>query len=102
MRARLKVPEKMAAWVSVGQPIDVSVEAFPDRKFSGKIWRINPSVDEATRTFDVEGLVDNRQSLLKPGFFTKSSIVTSNGEKVLVILRREMSYAYGIYKVYVV
>ena len=101
MRARLKVPEKMAAWVSVGQPIEVTVEAFPDRKFSGKIWRINPSVDPTTRTFDVEGLVENHQSLLKPGFFTKSSIVTSKVEKVLVIPRRSMSYAYGIYKVYV-
>jgi membrane fusion protein (multidrug efflux system) len=80
----------------------LTVEAFPDRTFSGKIWRINPSVDAATRTFDVEGLVDNRQSLLKPGFFTKSSIVTSKVEKVLVIPRRSMSYAYGIYKVYVV
>ena len=101
MRARLKVPEKMAAWVSVGQPIEVTVEAFPDRKFSGKVWRINPSVDPTTRTFDVEGLVENHQSLLKPGFFTKSSIVTSKVEKVLVIPRRSMSYAYGIYKVYV-
>lgn len=102
MRARLKVPEKMAAWVSVGQPIEVSVEAFPDRTFNGKIWRINPSVDAATRTFDVEGLVENHQNLLKPGFFTKSSILTSKVEKVLVIPRRSMSYAYGIYKVYVV
>jgi RND family efflux transporter MFP subunit len=102
MRARLKVPEKMAAWVSVGQPIEVTVEAFPDRTFQGKIWRINPSVDAATRTFDVEGLVENHQSLLKPGFFTKSSILTSKVEKVLVIPRRSMSYAYGIYKVYVV
>jgi RND family efflux transporter MFP subunit len=92
----------MAAWVSMGQPIDVTVEAFPDRKFQGKIWRINPSVDAATRTFDVEGLVENHQSLLKPGFFTKSSILTSKVEKVLVIPRRSMSYAYGIYKVYVV
>lgn len=102
MRARLKVPEKMAAWVSVGQPIDVSVEAFPDRTFQGKIWRINPSVDPTTRTFDVEGLVENHESLLKPGFFIKSSILTSKVEKVLAIPRRSMSYAYGIYKVYVV
>jgi len=102
MRARLKVPEKMAAWVSVGQPIEVTVEAFPDRTFQGKIWRINPSVDAATRTFDVEGLVENHQSLLKPGFFTKSSILTSKVETVLLIPRRSMSYAYGIYKVYVV
>jgi membrane fusion protein, multidrug efflux system len=102
MRVRLKVPEKMAAWVMVGQPIEVSVEAFPDRIFHGKIWRINPSVDAATRTFDVEGLVENHESLLKPGFFTKSSILTSKVEKVLMIPRRSMSYAYGIYKVYVV
>ena len=102
MRARLKVPEKMAAWVSVGQPIEVTVEAFPDHTFQGKIWRINPSVDAATRTFDVEGLVENHQSLLKPGFFTKSSILTSKVETVLLIPRRSMSYAYGIYKVYVV
>jgi RND family efflux transporter MFP subunit len=102
MRARLKVPEKMAGWVSVGQPIDLTVEAFPDRTFGGKIWRINPSVDPTTRTFDVEGLVENHESLLKPGFFTKSSILTSKVEKVLVIPRRSMSYAYGIYKVYIV
>jgi membrane fusion protein (multidrug efflux system) len=102
MRARLKVPEKMAAWVSVGQPIEVTVEAFPDRTFKGKIWRINPSVDPTTRTFDVEGLVENHEKLLKPGFFTKSSILTSKVETVLMIPRKSMSYAYGIYKVYVV
>jgi RND family efflux transporter MFP subunit len=102
MRVRLKVPEKMAAWVLVGQPIQVSVEAFPDRTFSGKVWRINPSVDATTRTFDVEGLVENHGSLLKPGFFVKASIVSSKVEKVLLIPRRSMNYAYGIYKVYVV
>lgn len=102
MRVRLKVPEKLAAWVLVGQPIQVSVEAFPGRMFKGKVWRINPSVDATTRTFDVEGLVENRESLLKPGFFVKASILSSKVEKVLVIPRRSMNYAYGIYKVYVV
>jgi RND family efflux transporter MFP subunit len=102
MRVRLKVPEKMAAWVLVGQPIQLSVEAFPDRTFNGKIWRINPSVDAQTRTFDVEGLVENHEGLLKPGFFTKASVVSSKVEKVLSIPRRSVNYAYGIYKVYVV
>ena len=101
MRVRLKVPEKMAAWVLVGQPIQVSVEAFPDRTFTGKVWRINPSVDATTRTFDVEGLVENHQSLLKPGFFVKASILSSQVEKVRFIPRRSVNYAYGIYKVYV-
>jgi multidrug efflux pump subunit AcrA (membrane-fusion protein) len=47
----------------------VSVEAYPDRKFSGKIWRINPSVDPQTRTFDAETLLENHENVLKPGFF---------------------------------
>jgi len=102
MRVRLKVPEKMAAWVLVGQPIQLSVEAFPDRSFTGKIWRINPSVDATTRTFDVEALVENHQSLLKPGFFVKASVTSSKVEKVLFIPRRSINYAYGIYKVYLV
>src|SRR6185295_17846907 len=63
MRVRLRVPEKMAAWVKNGQEVTVSVEAHPDRTFTGKIWRINPSVDQQTRSFEVEALIDNHESM---------------------------------------
>jgi RND family efflux transporter MFP subunit len=100
VRVRLKVPEKMAAWVVVGQSVTVSVEAFPERDFVGKIWRINPSVDPQTRTFDAEALVENHQGLLKPGFFVKASIPSRKVDSVLLIPQRALNYAYGIYKVY--
>jgi RND family efflux transporter MFP subunit len=100
LRARLKIPEKVAAWVPVGQPVTVSVEAYPDRTFSGKIWRINPSVDPQTRTFDAEALVENHGRALKPGFFAKASIQSTKVERVLFVPQRALSYAYGIYKVY--
>ena len=100
IRVRLKVPEKMAAWVPVGQLVTVSVEAYPDRTFSGKIWRLNPSVDPATRTFDAEALIDNHAGVLKPGFFVKASIPSTRVDQILVIPQKSLSYAYGIYKVY--
>jgi RND family efflux transporter MFP subunit len=100
VRVRLKVPEKMAAWVVVGQSVTVSVEAFPERDFIGKIWRINPSVDPQTRTFDAEALMENHQGLLKPGFFVKASIPSRKVDSVLLIPQRALNYAYGIYKVY--
>ena len=100
MRVRLKIPEKMAAWIPVGQQVTVSVEAYPDRTFSGKISRINPSVDPQTRTFDAEALIENNQGLLKPGFFVKSTIVSNKIEQVLLVPQKALSYAYGIYKVY--
>ena len=100
IRVRLKVPEKMAAWVAVGQLTTVSVEAYPDRLFTGKIWRINPSVDPQTRTFDAEALIENHEGLLKPGFFVKSSIPSKKVDSILMIPQKALNYAYGIYKVY--
>ena len=102
IRVRLKVLEKMAAWVPVGQMISLSVEAYPDRTFSGKIWRINPSVDPQTRTFDAEALIDNHQGVLKPGFFVKATIPSTRIDEVLLVPQKALSYAYGIYKVYTI
>jgi RND family efflux transporter MFP subunit len=102
MRVRLRVPEKMAAWVKNGQEVTVSVEAYPDRKFTGKITRINPSVDQQTRAFEVEALIDNREGLLKPGFFVKATIPSSFIVDSLLIPQDALLYVYGVYKVFVI
>jgi multidrug efflux pump subunit AcrA (membrane-fusion protein) len=100
LRARLKVPEKMAAWVGLGQPVKVQVEAYPDRAFEGTVWRMSPSVDPQTRSFDVEALLDNAEGLLKPGFFARASIVTSRVDAALIVPQDALRYLYGVYKVY--
>jgi RND family efflux transporter MFP subunit len=102
MRVRLRVPEKMAAWVKTGQEVTVSVEAYPGRAFTGKITRINPSVDQQTRAFEVEALIDNRESLLKPGFFVKATIPSSFVVEALVVPQDALLYVYGVYKVFVI
>jgi RND family efflux transporter MFP subunit len=102
LRVRLKVPEKMAAWVKSGQQVTVSVEAYPDRTFSGKISRINPSVDQQTRAFEVEALIENHESLLKPGFFVKATIPSSFVVDALFVPNDALLYVYGVYKVFVI
>jgi membrane fusion protein, multidrug efflux system len=102
LRARLKVPEKMAGWVAVGQPVKVQVEAYPDRAFEGAVSRMNPSVDPQTRSFDVEALLENRDGVLKPGFFARASIVSSRVDQALVVPQDALRYLYGVYKVYTV
>jgi RND family efflux transporter MFP subunit len=102
MRMRLKVPEKMAAWVKTGQQVTVSVEAYPDRTFGGKITRINPSVEQQTRAFEVEALIDNQQNLLKPGFFVKATIPSSFIVDALFVPQDALLYVYGVYKVFVI
>jgi RND family efflux transporter MFP subunit len=102
LRVRLQVPEKVAAFVAVGQPVSVRVEAYPDRVFEGKISRINPSVDAQTRSFEVEALLDNHDGALKPGFFAKASVVSSRVDKALVVPGDALRYRYGVYKVFTV
>jgi multidrug efflux pump subunit AcrA (membrane-fusion protein) len=102
LRVRLKVPEKMAGWVAVGQPVAVQVEAYPDRRFQGRISRINPSVEPQTRTFEIEALIENRDGTLKPGFFARATIASSHVDEALLVPQEALRYLYGVYKVYTV
>jgi RND family efflux transporter MFP subunit len=102
LRVRLKVPEKMAAWVHEGQDVSVTVEAYADRTFKGKVTRINPSVDQQTRSFEVEALIENHDSTLKPGFFAKAVIQSNNVTSALFVPQDALLYVYGVYKIFVI
>ena len=102
LRARFKVPERVAGWVSVGQPVTVTVEAYPGRTFTGKIARLSPSVDTQTRTLEVEALLDNPESLLKPGFFAKAKVASAQVDTVLMVPHQAVRYIFGVYKVFTV
>jgi multidrug resistance efflux pump len=47
IRLRIEVPERMVPWIKVGQVANVSLEAYPDRNFQGKLWRISPTVEQS-------------------------------------------------------
>jgi membrane fusion protein (multidrug efflux system) len=99
LRVRLKIPETMAGWIRVGDGATVSVEAYPGRTFSGKLSRINPSVDPQNRTYEVEALLENPDGLLKPGFFVKARIPSGKIDQVMAVPQEALQYSYGVYKV---
>ncbi len=102
LRLRLEVPERMAPWVRVGQIADVSLEAFEGRRFSGKIWRISPTVDQTKRTFIVEALIDNPKNELKSGSYARARIPTDKVERIKLVPARALTYLFGSNKAYVV
>jgi multidrug efflux system membrane fusion protein len=51
----------------LGQPVEVSVDAFANRSFSARISRIASAADPKTRNFEVEVAIPNRAHLLKVG-----------------------------------
>ncbi len=102
IRLRAEIPERMAPWVKVGQTADVWVEAYQERKFQGRIWRISPTVDQSKRTFVVEALIQNPAGELKPGSFARARVQTSLVEQISLVPVRAVNYVLGSNKVYVV
>jgi len=102
LRARLAVPERWAGWVKDGAIVDLQVEAFPGQTFQGKVTRINPSVSQDSRTFEVEAMIDNHDGRLKPGFFVQASLPSEKSEKALFVSDAAVNYRYGVYKVFLV
>jgi RND family efflux transporter MFP subunit len=102
IRLRAEVPERMAPWIQIGQAAEVSVEAYPDRRFEGRVWRISPTVDQSKRTFLVEALMQNPGGELKPGSYAKARIRTNKFEQVYLVPVRAVNYVLGTNKVYAV
>ncbi|MCS7024772.1 MAG: efflux RND transporter periplasmic adaptor subunit [Bryobacteraceae bacterium] len=102
IRLRLEVPERMAPWIKTGQVAEVGVEAYADRKFFGKIWRISPTVDQTKRTFVVEALIPNPAGELKPGSYARARVPTDRADRVLVVPARAVAYVMGSNKAYVI
>lgn len=102
IRLRLEIPERMAPWIRNGQIADVSVEAFADRVFKGRIWRISPTVDQSKRTFVVEALIDNPVGELKPGSYARAKVPTGKNDRIMVVPAKAVNYVFGSNKAYVV
>jgi membrane fusion protein, multidrug efflux system len=102
LKLRTAIQEKYAALIRPGQAVSFAVEAFPSRTFTGTIAYVSPSVDQATRTFAVEALVENQDRVLKPGFFAKGVVRTHRDDHVLAVPEEAISTLAGVSTVYVV
>jgi len=102
LKLKTAIQEKHASLIRPGQAVEFDVEAFLTRKFTGKIAYVSPAVDQATRTFAVEALVDNADRQLKPGFFAKGVVMTRVDENVLAVPEDAISTLAGVSTVYVI
>ena len=102
LKLKTAIQEKYASLIKPGQMIEFDVEAFLNRKFKGRIAYVSPAVDQMTRTFAVEALVDNDDRRLKPGFFAKGVVMTRVDDEVMAVSDDAISTLAGVSTVYVI
>lgn len=89
LKAELKLIEEDVDKIKEGMAVNIRLDAFPGKVFSGVITRIMPYIDPATRTNMVEVVVDNPRDEatgnrhLKPGMFGRAELVVEQRAGVL-------------------
>lgn len=85
LRLVANVVEKDLRVVTAGETAVVEVDAYPGEKFSGKIARVAPVLDPATRTATMEVEIPNGDNRLKPGMYARVNLTVEEHDNVLVI-----------------
>src|SRR5262245_19776916 len=85
VRIVANVVEKDLRRIAAGQQADVEVDAFPGEKFAGRVARVAPVLDPATRTAQMEVEIQNLQFRLKPGMYARVTFVVERRPNTLVM-----------------
>jgi cobalt-zinc-cadmium efflux system membrane fusion protein len=80
-----EIYERDIAKIKNGQTVEVSVPAYPDKKFQGKICYIGDVLKEETRTITVRTEVENKGNGLKPGMFANIRVFLNHQTQALVL-----------------
>lgn len=80
-----EINEQDIGQVHTGSLAQVTVDAWPDRMFDGKVDFIYPTLNSATRTVQVRIELSNPKGVLKPAMFANVQIAVGNSGKVLTV-----------------
>ena len=94
--ANFTVTEKDSGALKVGQVVRIAVDAYPGRKFEGKITTIEPQIATDTRNIRVQATIANPEKILKPGMFATTTVVLPDKPPVVTVPETSVDYTlYG-------
>jgi membrane fusion protein (multidrug efflux system) len=75
IKVDLRVPERYASHAKPSQKIQVRVDAFPGKAFTGEVYAVDPRLDAGSRSVLLRGRLPNSNGELRPGMFARASLV---------------------------
>jgi RND family efflux transporter MFP subunit len=102
VRVELTVPEQAVSLVKVGEPVRLTVDAYPGEEFTAKLRFISPALRTDQRALTVEAVAPNPDGRLKPGLFATALIRQPAGAPALLVPASAVETVAGTSRVYVV
>ena len=90
------IGERFLPLIAMGDPIEITVAAFPDQTFRGSVLAIESSVRATTRTVQVRAQLPNPDRILRPGMFASVTLFRNTSRDAITVPRTAISYnTYG-------
>lgn len=85
MKVEFMVPARFLNDVAIGQAVDITLEAYPNKVFSGAVDAIDSEVDPKNHSILVRAVIPNENNSLKHGMFVNVKLVTGEKDGVIVV-----------------
>jgi RND family efflux transporter MFP subunit len=86
MRVEASVPAEQLSSIRVGAPVRFRVSGYGDRQFEGRITRVSPVADPATRQVPIIASIPNSGNTLVGGLFAEGRVASDAHEGIVVPL----------------
>ena len=80
----VNISESLFTQVHKGMEFDITVDAYPNEVFTGKVNLLYPTVSATTHTFPVEVICENKDEHLRPGMFARVTATFGTNHNVVV------------------
>lgn len=84
LKAMLNISEQYYPMIKSGMKASIRADVFDGREFTGTVMLVYPTINPATRSFQVEIKVPNSDNSLKPGMFARVAMLLGEGEAFIV------------------
>ncbi|MBO5235372.1 MAG: efflux RND transporter periplasmic adaptor subunit [Alistipes sp.] len=84
VKIMINVSESLFSKIKRGMKVYVTLDAYGDEKFAGRIARIYPTINNTTRTFQVEVSIPNNDERIRPGMFARVTLPYATVNRVII------------------
>lgn len=85
IKADFRIPELYMSKLGDNQEIAIRLDAYPGEEFRGRIYAVEPVVDEQTRTILMRARIPNKGNKLKPGMFVRVAVTLANRPNAIIV-----------------
>ena len=84
VKIMVAVSEEFYPVVKNGTPVEITLDVYNGKKYSGKVSLVYPTIDPATRTFQTQVSIPNQSMEVRPGMFARAKVELGAKKRVVV------------------